>query len=169
MIQKRVFQSYLVSYLFTILYAKDNPLLALPDAFAHSPSPWTTVSHRRDMPWAPVEQNLLLVFQSTDSTSVSAWPKSCLHAGLMFLAVSLLAYRPGCTSSRNACTPVWFPDLTSCLVATVLTLAWSLSPQAMASIPCAPSLGMVIYRLLTFEFSLDPIISIEISLLIWCQ
>lgn len=31
--------------------------------------------------------------------------------------------------------PVQFPGLTSCLVATVLTLAWSLQPQPMARVP----------------------------------
>lgn len=64
---------------------------------------------------------------------------------------------------------IWFPGLTSYLVSTILTSTWSLQPQAMASISCVPGPGSVIYRFLVFEFSLDPIISMEISLLIWCQ
>lgn len=44
----------------------------------------------------------------------------------------------------------------------VATLAYSLKPQPMVSVSWAVGPGIMIYRLLTFEFSLDSIIPIEI-------
>lgn len=109
-----------------------------------------------------------LFLPGTDSTSISAWPESCLNATLVLLAVSLLAYRTGCAFSRNVCPcAVSWSNFLSCGHSPDIGL--KSSTTAYGQSPWVSGTGIVIYRLLTFEISLDPTASIEIFLLIWCQ